>query len=198
MSTARKPYPSDVSDAEWTLLVPYLTLMREDAPQREYSMRVLFNAIQYVVKTGCTWRFLPHDFPPWSAVYQQARRWLAAGVFEQIAHDLRIILRIFSDKEHQPSAVIFDARTMQSTPESGARAGYDGHKKKNGCKVHIAVDTLGNLLALHVIHSLADQKKKSPNLSASPSITEQGTPSAFKRIAEANAKRQAAGQPPIK
>jgi transposase len=150
MNTARKPYPSDVSDAEWTLLVPYLTLMREDAPQREYSMRVLFNAIRYVVKTGCTWRFLPHDFPPWSAVYQQARRWLAAGVFEQIAHDLRIILRIFSDKAHQPSAVIFDARTRQSTPESGARAGYDGHKKKNGCKVHIAVDTLGNLLALHV------------------------------------------------
>jgi transposase len=70
MNTARKPYPSDVSDAEWTLLVPYLTLMREDAPQREYSMRVLFNAIRYVVKTGCPWRFRPHDFPPWSAVYQ--------------------------------------------------------------------------------------------------------------------------------
>jgi len=150
MNTAWKPYPSDVSDAEWIFLAPYLTLMREDAPQREYSMRVLFNAIRYVVKTGCTWRFLPHDFPPWSAVYQQARRWLAAGVFEQIAHDLRVILRVFHDKNHQPTAVIFDARTVQSTPESGARAGYDGHKKKNGCKVHLAVDTLGYLLALQV------------------------------------------------
>ena len=143
-------YPSDVSDADWLFLCPYLTLMREDAPQREYPMRELFNAIRYVVKTGCTWRFLPHDFPPWTAVYQQARRWLENGVFEQIAHDLRIIGRVFAKCEHQPTAVIFDARTMQSTPESGSRAGYDGHKKKNGSKIHMAVDTLGHLLALHV------------------------------------------------
>jgi len=80
MSTTRKPYPSDVSDAEWEFLVPYLTLMREDAPQREYSLRQVFNAVRYVVKTGCQWDFLPHDFPPASAVYQQARRWVAAGV----------------------------------------------------------------------------------------------------------------------
>jgi transposase len=151
MNTTRKSYPSDVSDAEWTFLVPYLTLMREDATQREYPMRELFDAMRYVVKTGCTWRFLPHDFPPWAAVYQQARRWLAAGVFETIAHELRILVRMFADKQPHPTAVIFDARTMQSTPESGARAGYDGHKKKNGCKVHLAVDTLGNMLALHVI-----------------------------------------------
>ena len=151
MNTTGKSYPSDVSDAEWTFLGPYLTLMREDATQREYPMRELFNAIRYVVKTGCTWRFLPHDFPPWSAVYQQARRWLAAGVFETIAHELRIIVRLFAEKQPHPSAVIFDVRTMQSTPESGARAGFDGHKKKNGCKIHMAVDTLGNLLALHVI-----------------------------------------------
>src|SRR5438105_6218916 len=158
MNTTRMSYPSDVSDAEWTFLAPYLTLMREDAPQREYAMRDLFNAIRYVVKTGCTWRFLPHDLPPWTAVYQQARRWLQNGVFETVAHELRAIVRVFAERKHEPSAVIFDARTLQSTPESGARAGYDGHKKKNGSKVHIAVDTMGNLLALHV--TAADEHER--------------------------------------
>ena len=92
MSKARKSYPSDVSDVEWEFLLPYLTLMREDAPQREHALRDVFDALRYVVKTGCQWDFLPHDFPPWAAVYQQARRWVAAGVFEEIAHDLRMIL----------------------------------------------------------------------------------------------------------
>jgi transposase len=150
MSTKRKAYPSDVSDAEWEFLVPYLTLMREDAPQREYALRDVFDAVRYVVKTGCQWDFLPHDFPPASAVYQQARRWVAAGVFEEIAHDLRMILRLVGDREAQPTATILDSRTVQSTPESGQRAGFDGAKKKNGSKIHIAVDTLGHLLALKV------------------------------------------------
>ena len=150
MNTARKAYPSDVTDDDWAFLLPYLTLMREDAPQREYPLRELFDALRYVVKTSCQWRFLPHDFPPWTAVYQQARRWIDAGVFEQIAHDLRVIVRFLGDRNEQPSAAILDARTLQSTPESGGRAGYDGAKKKKGSKVHIAVDTLGNLLALKV------------------------------------------------
>src|SRR6516165_627947 len=150
MNTTPKSYPSDVSDAEWEFLVPYLTLMREDAPQRDYLLRDLFNALRYMVKTGCQWRYLPHDFPPWTAVYQQARRWLQAGVFEQITHDLRVITRFLNDRNIEPSAVILDGRTLQSTPESGGRAGYDGAKKKKGSKVHVAVDTLGNLLALKV------------------------------------------------
>jgi transposase len=150
MNTARKPYPSDVSDAEWEFLVPHLTLMREDAPQRDHPMRELFDAMRYVVKTGCQWRFLPHDFPPWSAVYQQAQRWMQAKVFETITHELRVIVRMIEDRASQPSGIILDGRTMQSTPESGGRAGFDGHKKKKGSKVHVAVDTLGNLLALTV------------------------------------------------
>ncbi len=113
-----------------------------------HSLRDLFDAIRYVVKTGCQWRFLPHDFPPWTAVYQQARRWLHAGVFEHIAHDLRAIVRFLNDRNLEPSAAILDGRTLQSTPESGDRAGYDGAKKKKGSKIHAAVDTLGNLLAL--------------------------------------------------
>src|SRR4029077_5014360 len=150
MSTTRQSYPSDVTDVEWEFLLPYLTLMREDAPQREYTLRDLFDAMRYVVKTGCQWRFLPHDFPPWAAVYQQARRWMQAAVFEAITHDLRAIVRFLNDRDPEPSATIFDGRTLQSTPESGDRAGYDGAKKKKGSKVHAAVDTLGNLLALKI------------------------------------------------
>jgi transposase len=148
MSTTGKSYPSDVTDVEWEFLLPYLTLMREDAPQREYALRDLFNAMRYVVKTGCQWRYLPHDFPPWAAVYQQARRWLEAHVFEDAAHDLREMIRLGMERGPHPTAVIMDGRTLQSTPESGARAGFDGHKKKQGSKVHVAVDTLGHLLTL--------------------------------------------------
>ena len=150
MDQTRKSYPSDVSDAEWAFLLSYLTLMTEDAPQRVHALRDVFDAMRYVVKTGCTWRFLPHDFPPWEAVYQQMRRWFEAGVFEAITHDLRVIVRLVQEREAQPSAMILDGRTLQSTPESGGRAGYDGAKKKNGSKVHAAVDTLGNLLAVVV------------------------------------------------
>jgi transposase len=101
-----------------------------------------------VVKTGCQWRFLPHDFPPWTAVYQQARRWNEARVFEQAADDIREMIRLAMERGPHPTEVILDGRTLQSTPESGGRAGFDGHKKKQGSKVHIAVDTLGHLLAL--------------------------------------------------
>jgi len=166
MSTTRKSYPSDASDAEWEFLIPYLTLMREDAPQRDYSLRDVFDAVRYVVKTGCQWDFLPHDFPPWTAVYQQARRWVAAGVFEEIAHDLRMILRLVDEREAQPTATILDGRTLQSTPESGGRAGYDGAKKKRGSKVHLAVDTLGNLLALKVTAANEQERAQVAELTA--------------------------------
>jgi transposase len=166
MGTARKPYKSDVTDAEWEFLAPYLTLMREDAPQREHSLRDVFDALRYVVKTGCQWDMLPHDLPPWAAVYQQARRWVAAGVFEDIAHDLRMILRLVDGREAQPTATILDARTLQSTPESGGRAGYDGAKKKNGSKVHLAVDTLGHLLALTVTAASEQDRAQVADLAA--------------------------------
>lgn len=150
MSTPRKPYPSDVTDDEWAFAAPYLTLMRPDAPQREHPVRNLFDAVRYVVKTGCQWRMLPNDFPPWPAVYQQARRWAAAGRFEAMAHDLRVAVRVAAGKAPAPTACVLDGRTLRSTPESGGRAGYDGYKRTNGSKVHAAVDTLGLLLALKV------------------------------------------------
>lgn len=133
------------------VLRPHLTLMKEDAPQREYPLRSVFNALRYLVRAGCPWRLLPNDLPPWAAVHQQTRRWIEAGVFEAMANDLRVLLRVVvHERNALPSAAIFDSRTLQSTPESGGRAGYDGYKRRKGSKVHAAVDTVGHLLALHV------------------------------------------------
>lgn len=146
----RKPYLSDVSDDEWAFVAPYLTLMTEDAPQRHHDLRELFNGLRYIARGGLQWRMMPNDLPPWEAVYQQTRRWMAAGVFEAIVHDLREIVRLAKGRAAAPTAAILDSRTLQSTPESGGRAGYDGAKRKKGSKVHVAVDTLGHLLALHV------------------------------------------------
>ena len=143
----RRAYPSDVSDDEWALLAPYLTLMTEEAPQREYALREVFNGLRYIVRTGMQWRFMPNDLPPWYTVYQQTRRWVKAGVFEALVHDLRSVLREIEGRQPQPRAAIFDGRTLQSSPESGARAGWDGYKRRKGSKVHLAVDTLGQLLA---------------------------------------------------
>jgi len=146
----RKPYPSDVSDEEWALVAPYLTLMTAEAPQREHSLREVFNGLRWIVRAGAAWRLMPHDLPPWYTVYQQSQRWLKARVFEAIVHALREVLRVAQGRNAQPSAAIFDSRTLQSTPESGTRAGYDGAKRRRGSKGHMAVDTLGHLLAAHV------------------------------------------------
>ena len=154
----RKPYPSDVSDEEWSFVAPYLALIREDAPQREHDLREVFNGLRWIVRTGSQWRYMPHDLPPWEAVYQQTRRWLKAGVFEAMVHDLRVILRLSEGRTPVPTAAILDSRTLQSTPESGHRGGWDGHKRRKGSKVHAAVDTLGHLLAL-VVGPASEQER---------------------------------------
>jgi transposase len=154
----RKAYPSDVSDDEWAFVAPYLTLMKEAAPQREHALREVFNGLRYIVRTGVQWRLMPNDLPPWYTVYQQTRRWIKAGVFEDLVRDLRMLLREIADRHPQPRAAIFDGRTLQSSPESGERAGYDGHKRRKGSKVPLAVDTLGQLLAALV--TPADEQER--------------------------------------
>ena len=121
MPRARKGYPRDVSDEERLYCAPYLTLMREDAPQREHPLRELFNGLRWFVRAGCPWRMLPHA-----------------------------LLRLGAGRTAAPSAAILDSGTLQSPQESGGRTGYDGAKKRKGNKVHVAVDTLGHLLALKV------------------------------------------------
>lgn len=162
----RKPYPTDVSDDEWAFVAPYLTLMMEDAPQRDHSLREVFNGLRWIVRAGAAWRLMPHDLPPWHTVYQQSQRWFKAGVFEAIAHDLRAVLRVAQGRQPEPTAAIFDSRTLQSTPESGTRAGYDGAKKRRGSKVHMAVDILGHLLALHVTAANEQDRSQVTTLAA--------------------------------
>jgi transposase len=147
-----------VSDEEWALVAPYLTLMTEDAPQRTHSLREVFNGLRWIVRAGAPWRMMPNDLPPWEMIYQQSQRWLRAGVFESLVHDLRELLRVAAGRNALPSAAVFDSRTLQSSPESGARAGYDGAKRRKGSKTHIAVDTLGHLLALIV--TAADEQDR--------------------------------------
>jgi transposase len=180
----RNPYPSDISDEEWSFVAPYLALVREDAPQRTHELREVLNGLRWVVRTGSPWRYMPHDLPPWEAVYQQSRRWLKASLFEAMVHDLRALLRLTEGRASEPTAAVFDSRTLRSTPESGARGGYDGAKRKKGSKVHGAVDTLGHLLALLVtpadkqdraqVSELAEAVQKATGESVEVAYVDQG------------------------
>ena len=167
MEITRKAYPSDVSDEEWALVAPYLSLLPEDAGQRAHPLREVFNGLRYIIKTGAPWRWMPNDLPPWAAVYQQAQRWLASDCFAALADDLRAVLRLAAGRAEEPSAAILDSRTLRSSPESGTRGGYDGAKRKKGSKLHMAVDTLGHLLALHVTPANTDDRAEVARLTQS-------------------------------
>src|SRR3954453_18010440 len=183
-AASRRAYPSDVSDEEWAFVAPYLTLMKEDAPQRDHPLREVFNGARWIVRAGASWRMMPHDLPPWHTVYQQTQRWVKAEVFEALAQDLRMLLREIAGRDPQPTAAILDGRTLQSSPESGGRAGYDGSKRRKGSKVHMAVDTLGQLLALLVtpaneqeraqVAELAEQVQEATGESVEVAFVDQG------------------------
>src|SRR5205085_2021603 len=132
--------------------------MTEDAPQRRHTLREVFNALRWIVRTGAPWRMLPHDFPRREAVDQQTKRWIAAGCFEAMVHDLRAMRRWSVGRADQPTAVMIDSATRQSTPESGHRAGSVGHKKRSGSTIHAAIDTLGEVLALQVTPANASDR----------------------------------------
>ena len=145
-----RPYPSDVSDDEWEFVAPYLSVLPQTAAHGRHDLREVFSAVRSIVRTGAPGRWWPTNFPPWEAVDQQMHRWIAAGCFEAIVHDLRLLVRAAGGLRPQPSAAIVDSRTLRSTVESGPRAGVDGHKWVRGSKVRAVVDTMGTLLALAV------------------------------------------------
>jgi transposase len=155
-----------VSDEEWDFVASFLMLMTTDAPQRDHDLREVFNGLRWIVRTGSPWRYLPNDLPPWHTVYQQTQRWIRAGVFEAIVADLRALIRLGEGKSVAPTAAIFDSRTLQGTVESGKRGGYDGHKRTKGSKLHLAVDTLGEFLALVVTPANAQDRAQVDELAA--------------------------------
>ena len=118
MENSRKAYPSGVMGAEWEYLLPFFTFMRDDAPQCKYTKRGLFDGKRFVAKIGCQWRALPNDFPPFPAVHQQMRRWAFAGIFEDIARDLRIMTRLLEDRNPQPSAAVMDIAPCNRRPRA--------------------------------------------------------------------------------
>lgn len=147
---SRKAYPSDLSNAEWEILEPYVPPPCRRGRPRKYDLREILNAIFYVLRSGCAWRMLPHDLPPWESVYYYFRKWRKDGTLERMNTALRIQLRQAEDREPEPSAAIIDSQSVKTTETPGER-GYDAGKKVNGRKRHILVDTIG-LLLMVVVH----------------------------------------------
>jgi putative transposase len=142
MTKSRQTYPTDLNDTEWARIAPYLPEASSMGAPRKHSWREIMNAIFYVVKNGCVWRALPHDFPCWKTVYHYFRLFRRNGLWEQINSAIREAVRVKAGKEPQASALIADSQSAKSA-EGGKQRGFDGGKLVSGRKRHLLVDTLG-------------------------------------------------------
>lgn len=145
MEEQTKGYPSDLSDEQWEVLESLVGVKRGAGRPLKYDLRQIVNAILYVVRTGCQWRALPHDFPKWSTIYYHFRKWCLDGTWQKLNTAVRQRERIEQGRTPEPSGGIIDSQTVKTT-EAGGESGYDGGKNIKGRKRHELVDTCGNLL----------------------------------------------------
>jgi len=158
----RKAYPTDLKDNEWAILAPLIPPAKSGGRPRAVDMREVVNGLLYLLRSGCAWRMLPHDLPPWQTVYEYFTQWRDDGTWERLNTILRIAVRQQAGKQAEASAAIIDSQSVKTTETPGTR-GYDAGKKIKGRKRHIAVDTLGLLLMI-VVHAAHIQDRDGAKL----------------------------------